>query len=157
MRHRKSGRQLGRNTHHRVALFRSLVTSLLEHERIETTEAKAKEIRIFADRMITLGKEGSLHARRRAAAYIRTQSVVSKLFKDIAGRFSERKGGYTRLIKTRRRVGDAAPLVVIELVSRPTDRKDTTKGQPADEKDTGGRQTKAAGSIRPKTSPSAGV
>src|SRR5205823_12198730 len=102
MRHRKSGRQLGRNTHHRRALFRSLVTSLLEHERIETTEAKAKEVRILADRMITLGKDGSLYARRRAAAYLRTRLVVSKLFKDLAGRFSERKGGYTRLIKTRR-------------------------------------------------------
>jgi large subunit ribosomal protein L17 len=133
-----------------MALFRSLVTSLLEHERIETTEAKAKEIRILADRMITLGKEGSLYARRRVAAYIRTKSVVSKLFKDIAGRFSERKGGYTRLIKTRRRVGDAAPMVVIELVSRPADKKDITKGQPADQKDAGGSLTKAE-SPQPKT------
>jgi large subunit ribosomal protein L17 len=131
VRHRKSGRQLGRNTHHRLALFRNLVTSLLEHERIETTEAKAKEIRILTDRMITLGKDGSLHARRRAATYIRTKTVVSKLFKDLAGRFSERKGGYTRLIKTRRRVGDAALMVVIELVSRPAEKKDVIKGQPA--------------------------
>ena len=131
MRHRKSGRQLGRNTHHRLALFRSLVTSLLEHERIETTAAKAKEIRILTDRMITLGKDGSLHARRRAASYIRTKPVVTKLFKDLAGRFSERKGGYTRLIKTRRRVGDAAAMVVIELVSRPTETKDATREQPA--------------------------
>lgn len=140
MRHQKSGRQLGRNTHHRLALFRSLVTSLLEHERIETTEAKAKEIRILADRMITLGKNGSLHARRRAASYIRTKTVISKLFKDLAGRFSERKGGYTRLIKTRRRVGDAAPMVVIELVSRPPEKKDVPKEQPAK---TTPRQTKA--------------
>lgn len=137
-------------------MFRSLVTSLLEHERIETTEAKAKEIRILAERMITLGKEGSLYARRRAAAYIRTKSVVSKLFKDIAGRFSERKGGYTRLIKTRRRVGDAAPMVVIELVNRPAERKDTVKGQPADQKDTGGGQTKAA-LPQPKTPATAGA
>ena len=144
MRHRKSGRQLGRNTHHRLALFRSLVTSLLEHERIETTEAKAKEIRILTDRMITLGKDGSLHARRRAAAYIRTKTVVSKLFKDLAGRFSERKGGYTRLIKTRRRVGDAALMVVIELVSRPTEKKDVTTGQPADQKGGGGSPLKTA-------------
>src|SRR2546421_298514 len=110
MRHRKSGRQLGRNTHHRQALFRSLVTSLLEHERIETTEAKAKELRIVAERMISLGKEGSLHARRRAAAYLRAKRLVSKLFKDLAARFTERKGGYTRIIKTRRRVGGAALL-----------------------------------------------
>lgn len=154
MRHRKSGRQLGRNTHHRMALFRSLVTSLLEHERIETTEAKAKEIRIWTDRMITLGKEGSLHARRRAAAYIRTKSVVSKLFKDIAGRVAERKGGYTRIIKTRRRVGDAAPMVVIELVNRPSDKKDTAKGQLADQKGAGGSPTKT-GSSQPETPTSA--
>ena len=156
MRHRKSGRQLGRNTHHRKALFRSLVTSLLEHERIETTEAKAKELRIVADRMITLGKEGSLHARRRAAAYIRAKPVVAKLFKDIAGRFSERKGGYTRLIKTRRRVGDAASMVVIELVNRPADKKDTAKVQLADQTDASSGPSKP-GSTRPKTSAAAGA
>ena len=156
MRHGKSGRQLGRNTHHRTALFRSLVTSLLEHERIETTEAKAKEIRILAERMVTLGKDGSLHARRRAAAYIRAKSVVSKLFTDIAGRFSERKGGYTRLIKTRRRVGDAALMVVIELVSRPAEMKAATKGQPADQKDTGSSPAKA-GSPQSQTPASAGA
>src|SRR3989449_3253625 len=127
MRHLKSGRQLGRNTHHRRALFRSLVTALLEHERIETTEAKAKELRILAERMISLGKEGSLHAQRRAAAYIRAKRVVSKLFKDLAGRFAERHGGYTRIIKTRRRVGDAAPMAVIELVTRPVDKKEAGK------------------------------
>ena len=125
MRHRKSGRQLGRNTHHRRALFRSLVTSLLEHERIETTEAKAKEVRILADRIITLGKRGDLHARRRALAYIRTREVVGKVFSDLAGRFAARPGGYTRLIKTRRRIGDAARMVVIELVARTAPPKDS--------------------------------
>jgi large subunit ribosomal protein L17 len=129
---------------------------LLEHERIETTEAKAKELRIVADRMITLGKEGSLHARRRAAAYIRAKSVVAKLFKDIAGRFSERKGGYTRLIKTRRRVGDAASMVVIELVNRPTDKKDAIKSPPADQVDASGIPTKS-GSTQPKTPAVAGA
>jgi len=119
VRHRKKGRQLGRQTKHRWALFRSLVTSLFEHERIETTEAKAKEIRGFADRMITLGKEGSLPARRRALAFLRSKGVVSKLFSDVAVRFKDRPGGYTRMIKTRRRIGDAAELVAIELVSRP--------------------------------------
>lgn len=118
MRHRKNGRQLGRNTKHRWALFRSLVTSLLEHERIETTEAKAKEIRGFTDRMITLGKEGSLPARRQALAFIRSKDVVSKLFSDVAVRFKDRTGGYTRTIKTRRRIGDAAKMVAIELVTR---------------------------------------
>lgn len=119
MRHRKSGRQLGRKTKHRWALFRSLVTSLLEHERIETTEAKAKEIRGFTDRMITLGKEGTLPARRQALTFIRSKDVVSKLFSDVAVRFKDRPGGYTRMVKTRRRVGDAAKLVAIELVMRP--------------------------------------
>lgn len=117
MRHRKKGRQLGRQTKHRWALFRSLVTSLLEHERIETTEAKAKEIRGFTDRMITLGKDGTLPARRRALAFIRSKDVVSKLFSDVAGRFKDRQGGYTRMVKTRRRIGDGAEMVAIELVT----------------------------------------
>ncbi|MGZ8384342.1 MAG: 50S ribosomal protein L17 [Nitrospira sp.] len=118
MRHRKNGRQLGRQTKHRWALFRNLVTSLLDQERIETTGAKAKEIRGFTDRMITLGKEGTLPARRRALAFIRSKAVVSKLFSDVATRFKDRPGGYTRIIKTRRRIGDAAEMVAIELVSR---------------------------------------
>jgi large subunit ribosomal protein L17 len=156
MRHRKSGRQLGRNTHHRRALFRSLITSLLEHERIETTEAKAKELRILAERMISLGKEGSLHARRRAAAYIRVKRVVSKLFKDLAGRFAERHGGYTRIIKTRRRVGDAAPMAVIELVTRPVDKKEAGKGLAADQKNAGSSSSKT-GATPPKASAAAGA
>ncbi len=118
MRHRKKGRQLGRQTKHRWALFRNLVTSLLDHERIETTEAKAKEVRGFTDRMITLGKEGTLPARRRALTFLRSKAVVSKLFSDVAGRFKDRSGGYTRIIKTRRRIGDAAEMVAIELVNR---------------------------------------
>ena len=94
------------------------MTSLLEHERIETTEAKAKEIRGFTDRMITLGKAGTLPARRQALAFIRSKDVVSKLFSDVAVRFKDRPGGYTRMVKTRRRVGDASRLVAIELVTR---------------------------------------
>lgn len=118
MRHRKKGRQLGRKTKHRRALFRSLVTSLLDQERIETTEAKAKEIRGFTERMITLGKQGNLSARRRALGFLRSKDVVSRLFGEVAERFRDRHGGYTRLIKTRRRVGDAAKLVAIELVAK---------------------------------------
>lgn len=117
MRHRKKGRQLGRNTKHRWALFRSLVTSLLEQERIETTEAKAKAIRGLAERMITLGKRGGLHRRRQALEFLRSKVVVSKLFGEVAARFQERPGGYTRIIKTRVRVGDSAPMAAIELVS----------------------------------------
>jgi large subunit ribosomal protein L17 len=94
------------------------VTSLLDQERIETTEAKAKEVRGFTDRMITLGKEGTLPARRRALGFLRSKAVVSKLFSDVATRFKDRSGGYTRIIKTRRRIGDAAEMVAIELVSR---------------------------------------
>lgn len=120
MRHRKKGRQLGRNTKHRKALFGNLVTALLEHERIETTEAKAKEVRGTIDKMITLGKEGTLHARRRALTVIKKKDVVAKLFNEVAGRFHTHAGGYTRIIPTRRRPGDAAPLVALELVERGT-------------------------------------
>jgi large subunit ribosomal protein L17 len=145
VRHRKRGRQLGRNTKHRRALFRSLVTSLLEHERIETTEAKAKEIRGFTERMITLGKQGDLPARRRAIGFLRSKVVVSKLFADVANRFRDRSGGYTRMIKTRRRVGDAAELVAIELVNRTQESKtDTTAAQP-EVKKAGKKTQKSAG------------
>jgi large subunit ribosomal protein L17 len=109
------------------------VTSLLDQERIETTEAKAKEIRGFTDRMITLGKEGTLPARRRALGFLRSKSVVSKLFDDVAARFKDRPGGYTRIIKTRRRIGDAAEMVAIELVARqdtmPQKKSATSQGQ----------------------------
>ena len=118
MRHGKKGRQLSRKTKHRWALFRNLVTSLLDCERIETTEQKAKEIRGFAERMITLGKRGDLNARRQALSFIRNKTVVSKLFSDVAGRFRDRNGGYTRMIKPRRRVGAAAKMVAIELVEK---------------------------------------
>jgi len=127
VRHRKRGRQLGRNTKHRLALFRNLATSLMEHERIETTEAKAKELRGITDRLITLGKEGTLHARRGALRVLRTKQAVSKLFDDVAKRFPDRHGGYTRIIKTRQRPGDGAPLVAIELVETATESQVTTK------------------------------
>jgi large subunit ribosomal protein L17 len=116
MRHLKSGRKLGKTTSHRKALLRNMVTSLLEHERIKTTDAKAKELRRVADRMITLGKRGDLHARRRALAYIRSKDVVAKLFNELAERFRDRQGGYTRVVKVGHRVGDAAPMSIIELV-----------------------------------------
>lgn len=120
MRHSKSGRRLGRTTSHRIAMFRNMVTSLLNHERIITTDAKAKEIRIVAEKMITLGKRGDLHAQRLAAAYIREKAVVTKLFATIAPRYKERQGGYTRIIKLGKRLGDAASLSVIELVEEST-------------------------------------
>jgi large subunit ribosomal protein L17 len=118
MRHLKAGRKLNRSSAHRKALFRNLVTSLIEHEQVRTTDAKAKELRRIADRMITLGKRGSLHARRQALSYIRSRSVVTKLFEEVAGRFKERPGGYTRVVKIGHRHGDAAPMSIIELTDR---------------------------------------
>lgn len=116
MRHGKAGRRLGRKTSHRVAMFRNMVTSLLDHGKITTTDAKAKEIRVVAERMITLGKRGDLHSMRLAASVIREKSVVSKLFSTIAPCYKDRLGGYTRIIKLGIRQGDAAPLSLIELV-----------------------------------------
>jgi large subunit ribosomal protein L17 len=121
MRHLNAGRKLNRSGAHRRALFRNLVTALLEHERIRTTEAKAKEIRRFAERMITLGKRGTLPARRRALAFIQKRAVVKRLFDEVAPRFKDRPGGYTRVIKIGVRHGDAASMAVIELTTRAAD------------------------------------
>ena len=116
MRHRKSGRKLSRSSSHRWALIRNLVTSLLRDEKIQTTDAKAKELRRWADRVITLGKAGSLHARRQVLGIVQDKAVVRKLFDTIAPRFKERPGGYTRIIKIGWRHGDAAQMSLIELV-----------------------------------------
>ncbi len=116
MRHKLAGRRLGRTTSHRMAMFRNMVTSLFEHERIVTTTEKAKELRPIAEKMITLGKRGDLHARRQALSFIRRKDVVEKLFTEIKDKFSERKGGYTRILKTGVRNGDAASMAIIELV-----------------------------------------
>lgn len=116
MRHGKSGRKLGRTSSHRQAMFRNMVTSLFEHERIVTTEKKAKELRPIAEKMITLAKRGDLHARRQALSYIQSKDVVAKLFDEIQSQFADRQGGYTRIIKTGTRQGDAAPMAIIELV-----------------------------------------
>ena len=118
MRHLKSGRKLNRSSSHRRALFRNMVTSLLQHEHLQTTDAKAKELRRWVDRMVTLGKRGTLHARRQALAFVRSRAVVAKLFDDIAPRFSTRPGGYTRITKLGSRRGDAAPISLIELTER---------------------------------------
>lgn len=135
MRHNKSGRRLGRTTSHRIAMFRNMVTSFLTHERIITTDAKAKELRPIAEKMITLGKKGDLHAIRQAASYIRDKEAVTKLFSAIAPRYKERPGGYTRIIKLGIRPGDAAPLSVIELVEeeivKKTPKKKAKKPAPA--------------------------
>jgi len=109
-------RKLGRTSGHRKALFRNLVTSFLDKERVETTEPKAKELRSFAEKMITLAKRGDLHARRQALAFMTDETVVAKLFDNVAKRFENRNGGYTRITKLGPRQGDAAPMVLIELV-----------------------------------------
>jgi large subunit ribosomal protein L17 len=119
MRHRKGGRKLGRTSSHRQALMRNMVTSLLDHERIQTTDAKAKELRRIADRMITLGKRGDLHARRQALSVIRSKEVTAKLFDELADRYRERPGGYTRVMKLGQRHGDAASMSLIELLDGP--------------------------------------
>ncbi|HEB51474.1 MAG TPA: 50S ribosomal protein L17 [Desulfobulbus sp.] len=116
MRHRKAGRKLGRTAAHRKAMLRNMVTSLLEHERIVTTVPKAKEARRMAEKMITLGKRGDLHARRQAMAYIRSKDIVAKLFDEISDQYADRQGGYTRIIRTGTRTGDAAPMAILELV-----------------------------------------
>jgi large subunit ribosomal protein L17 len=123
MRHGKSGRKLNRSSSHRMAMFRNMVTSLLDHERIYTTHAKAKELRRWADWMITLGKRGDLHARRQALQVIRDKAVVHKLFTDLAQRYQARSGGYTRMVRVGFRVGDGAPLSLIELMTGETVKK----------------------------------
>jgi large subunit ribosomal protein L17 len=116
MRHKVAGRKLGRPSAHRKALYRNLVTDLLNYEKITTTEAKAKEIRSLAERMITLGKEGGLHSRRQALSFILDERIADKVFIELAPRYAGRPGGYTRIIKLGPRLGDGAPMVKLELV-----------------------------------------
>jgi len=116
MRHRVAGRKLSRATDHRMLMYRNLVTDLLEHEKIVTTEAKAKEVRGLTEKMITLGKKGNLHARRQALAFVMEEKVVAKLFGEIATSYAQRTGGYTRITKLAPRRGDGAPMAQLELV-----------------------------------------
>jgi len=116
VRHHRAGKKLGRDSAHRKALYANLAGSLIEHGRIRTTEAKAKAVKPFAEQMITLGKRGDLAARRQAIAELRSQDVVHQLFADVAPRFAERPGGYTRIVKLGPRQGDAAEMVYLELV-----------------------------------------
>ncbi len=127
MRHRNDGYKLGRVTQHRWALFRNLLVALFRHERITTTEAKAKAMRGLADHMVTLAKRESLHARRQVLSMVPDTEVVGRLFDTIAARFADRNGGYTRIIKTGPRPGDGAPMVFLELVDRAETPKDTEK------------------------------
>jgi large subunit ribosomal protein L17 len=141
MRHRKAGFKLGRVTAHRWALFRNLLTALFQHERITTTETKAKAVRGLADQMITLAKRESLHARRQVLRLVPDTVVVKKLFDSVAARYVDRRGGYTRIIRVGRRAGDNAPLVMLELVDRPETPPDERKK---------GKEKKAAAAPRGK-------
>jgi large subunit ribosomal protein L17 len=116
VRHQRSGKKLGRDSAHRKALYSNLTGALIEHGRIETTEAKAKAVKPFAEKMITLGKRGDLHARRQALAALRSNNVVHQLFAEVAPRFTERPGGYTRIVRLGPRQGDAAEMVYLEFV-----------------------------------------
>lgn len=134
MRHRKAGRHLGRDSAHRKALYRNLVTDLLRYERITTTDAKAREIRPIAEKMITLGRRGDLHARRQALSYIYDRYVVEKVFEDIAPRMADRPGGYLRITRLEPRKGDGARMAVIETVDY-QDVVDLAQAPPAEETD----------------------
>lgn len=125
MRHRWSGRKLGRTSSHRMAMLRNMVTEFLDKEKIVTTVPKAKELRPFAEKMITLGKRETLHARRQALAVIRSKDVVYKLFDSLAPRYADRDGGYTRIIRLGFRKGDSAEMAILELVGGGEDVKDT--------------------------------
>ena len=116
MRHKRQGRKLGRTSAHRKAMLANMAVSLFQHEKIKTTEAKSKELRRTAEKLITLAKRGDLHARRRAARTVRDKIILRKLFDDIGPRYSDRNGGYTRIMKLGTRFGDGAPMAIIELV-----------------------------------------
>lgn len=117
MRHKKAGRRLGRTSSHRLAMVRNMVTSLIEHERIVTTAPKAKEVRKVAEKMITLAKRGDLHARRQALSFMQDKNVVAKLFGPMKDEYMTRNGGYTRIIRTGNRIGDAASMAILEMVN----------------------------------------
>jgi large subunit ribosomal protein L17 len=125
-------RKLGRTSAHRVAMYRNLVSSLLEHEQVETTHAKARELKRLADQMITLGKRGDLHARRQAMRVVHGKDVAAKLFGELAERYASRPGGYTRVLRTRTRVGDAAEMSIVQLVEPlepPAEKKKASSGK----------------------------
>lgn len=143
MRHKKAGVKLNRTSSHRNAMFRNMVTSLLKHDRIKTTDVKAKELRRWADHVITLAKRGDLHARRQALSIVREKDVVHKLFEQAESRFGHINGGYTRIVKIGTRPGDAAPVSLIELVSTEQKPKKKKKTKPAEKEITAQPSVKA--------------
>jgi len=149
MKHRKAGVKLGRTTSHRTAMFRNMVTSLFKYDRIQTTDTKAKELKRWADNIITLAKRGDLNARRQALSVVREKDVVNKLFAEAAERFGSRAGGYTRIVKLGRRPGDSAPVSMIELIAADTakskEKKPKKKGAKASKP-----KTRKAKSVQPE-------
>ena len=137
MRHRKSGRKLGRTSSHRKAMFANMAASLIKHEQIQTTLPKAKDLRPIVEKLITLGKRGGLHARRQALSELNEKAAVDKLFSTLSERYADRDGGYTRVLKAGFRTGDAAPMGVVELIDRDVDAKGKDSGpdQNADEEE----------------------
>ncbi len=127
MYHGKAGRKLGRTSSHREAMFRNMVTSVIKHERIRTTDTRAKELKKLAEKMVTLGKKGSLHARRQALAVVRDKEMVGKLFGELSERYRNRAGGYTRIVKVGYRYGDNAPVSILEFIP---DEKKKEKAKP---------------------------
>jgi large subunit ribosomal protein L17 len=145
MRHKRAGVKLNRTTSHRQAMFRNMVTSLFKYDRIRTTDVKAKELRRWADQIITLAKRGDLHARRQVLAIVREKDIVHTLFADVEKRFGSKRGGYTRIVKIGARPGDAAPMSIIELISLEEKAKKPKKKAKADEgKAIKGQDTKAS-------------
>ncbi|MBF0474679.1 MAG: 50S ribosomal protein L17 [Deltaproteobacteria bacterium] len=157
MRHRKAGRRLSRETSHRQAMLRNMVTSLFEHDRIQTTDAKAKELRPLAEKMITLAKRGDLHARRQALEIIRSPKVAQKLFNLAKEQFDGREGGYTRIIKIGPRLGDAAPISIIELLPKAGIKKDSKKSKGKAKKKQKVAETKSAAPTAGQKSVESGV
>lgn len=130
MRHGKSGKKLGRTSSHRIAMLRNMVTSFLKHEKIKTTDVKAKELKKVAEKIVTLGKRGDLHAKRQAAAYVRDKEVVAKLFDELSVRYRDWNGGYTRIVKMGYRIGDNAPMSTIEFIREAGQEQPKRKTQP---------------------------
>ena len=134
MRHRIAGRKLGRTTSHRVAMLRNLVSSLLEHEKVKTTDSKAKEVRPLAEKLIGLAKRGDLHARRQALSVVRKPDLVKKLFETLSSRYQSRTGGYLRIVKVGHRPGDGAPVSLVELIGEGKEGAKKAKGKKKREK-----------------------
>jgi large subunit ribosomal protein L17 len=159
MRHRKASLKLGRTSSHRDAMFRNMVTSLFKHQRIRTTDVKAKELRRWADNLITLAKRNDLHARRQALSILREKEVVHQLFADASEKYGSRSGGYTRVIKLGRRPGDASPISMVELIfpeveiKKKTKKKKTTKGPAEKRKDETKQDVKEEGRLEEMKTP----